>query len=91
MKHVVFELSYELLCEFLDLPEGTRIIGIRDMSFATEGVPTPSIAIKVEHPDFPDIEEAGRLPVAIPTYKDEWGGREFQSWNLPPEYQEHDR
>jgi len=82
-----FIISYELLCQALRLPEGTKIIGILRPVW-----PPDAAAIGIEHPDIAPITEIGacghpKLQRLNPTFKTDYDGGKteyavkFIGWN----------
>ncbi len=56
-------VSYDILCELLKLPVGTRIVASADERFIDQ------LLVRVESPDFPPIPDGGLIPFVVPRYR----------------------
>lgn len=80
-KHVgIVRLSRELLCSLLNFPAGTEIVGVSGDYYFAEDL----IALKVTHPDLPEVHECEVITEARPQYRRnlETGEVEFLGWGL---------
>ena len=68
-----FLVSYDLLREVMQMPEGTKILSVRNSGF-----PGASFVIKVSHPDLPPCA-LGKTPTIEPLLHHE---RARWDWNV---------
>lgn len=62
MRQVRIAISYELLCDLLHLPEGTRIVRTQDDICADR------LNVILENPILPEVPQAALIPEAHPTF-----------------------
>jgi hypothetical protein len=64
MRVARLRVSVELIRQWLDLPEGSEILGVRDVIG-----PYPQAELIVEHPDFDDVATVEDGPIVTPEYR----------------------
>lgn len=78
MKLARFEVSSELLCHLLRLPEDVKIVDIRNCRTFGDGV---SAEISCVSETFEDVDDGQPVPVKSPLYRTDGNGSfEFAGW-----------
>jgi hypothetical protein len=61
----VVRITRDLLLELLRLPPGTEVVDLsRDLYFAED-----HFALKLRHPDFPEVPDGHAIPEVMPLYR----------------------
>lgn len=83
MKCGYFDVSPELLCHLLHLPEGTVITRV---FVVNDNAPkqNPDIRIVVNSPGLNDVSDSQPMPRVYPTLRGVGDKTEFVSWGLQP-------
>jgi len=78
-----FQMSFEFLVEAMRLPEGTKILGMRQApdDFKLNRW-SNRIEVQVESPGLPNVPEGSAMPTCHPQFYDTWDGANFVSWDI---------